>query len=231
MAKITINRENFKVDEVQLEQGTLSIGRSKDNLVHLDDPTVSSHHAQIVTVFNSSYVEDLGSTNGTYINGQKSKTHTLHNGDILTIGHYQILFQGEDQDKLKDLNATMMIGVSQLEALTKKAKQPRTAAGKQKPQPQAVAAASTTADSASGVAPTPELQVHQNEQQPIVREQTLPDIDDNTELLDFSQTHRPEPQMRKLRKSDTSPIPSIRVIVLGALAAIATFTLLILLFR
>lgn len=224
MAKIIINRENFKVDEKELDHGTLRIGRSKDNDLRIDDPTVSGHHAQIVTVFDSSYVEDLGSTNGTFINGERAKTHTLHNGDVLTIGHYQILFQSGSPNKLKDLNATMMIGVSQLEALTKKAKQNRPVIGAGKTQ----RVAAMTAGSSPAAPPKPQLKVHQNEQQPLVRDDVLPDIDDSTELLDFSHGHPPEPNMRKLRKSDTSPIPSLKVIVLGILAAVATFTLLLL---
>ena len=224
MAKIIINRENFKVDERKLEHGTLRIGRSKDNDLRIDDPTVSGHHAQIVTVFDSSYVEDLGSTNGTFVNGDRAKTHTLHNGDVLTIGHYQILFQSDTASKLKDLNATMMIGVSQLEALTQKAKQNRPVVGAQ--QTQRVAAMSTATTPAAS--PKPQLKVHQNDQQPVVRDDVLPDIDDSTELLDFNHGHPPQPNMRKLRKSDTSPLPSIKVIVLGALAAIATFALLLL---
>ncbi len=123
MAKITVNRENFQVDERELEQGSLTIGRNQDNDLSIDDPAVSGHHAQIVTVFDSSYIEDLGSTNGTFVNGKQAKTHTLHNGDVLTMGHYQILFQSETAAIAQNANATMMIGASQLEELTTKAKQ------------------------------------------------------------------------------------------------------------
>jgi len=47
MAKITINRENFQVDERELEQGSLTIGRNQDNDLSIDDPAVSGHHAQL----------------------------------------------------------------------------------------------------------------------------------------------------------------------------------------
>jgi hypothetical protein len=143
---------------------------------------------------------------------------------VLTIGHYQILFQSDAANKLKDLNATMMMGVSQLEALTQKAKRSRPVVSAQKTQRVAAVAAGAT----PAATPKPQLKVHQNDQPPIVRDDVLPDIDDSTELLDFSHGHPTEPNMRKLRKSDTSPIPSIKVIILGVLAAIATFALLLL---
>jgi len=74
MAKIIVNRENFQVDEIDLQQGTLNIGRTSDNDLVIDDLTVSGRHAKIVSVFNSTYVEDLGSTNGTYVNGKRVQT-------------------------------------------------------------------------------------------------------------------------------------------------------------
>lgn len=229
MARITINRDSFKVAEHALEQGTLSVGRKNDNAVHIDDPTVSSHHAQIVTVFDSSYIEDLGSTNGTFVNGQKTKTHTLHNGDIVTIGQYQLLFQTDNSAAMDNANATMMMGVSQLEELTKKARQTKSATSPSKPK-----AAATTArklDGSASVAGKPVLQVHENNSEPTTNDNELPDIDDDTNLLDRKGHPVPASTMRPLRKSDTSPLPSLKVIALAVLATIATFTLLMFFFQ
>ena len=229
MARITINRDSFKVAERELEQGTLSIGRKKDNAVHIDDPTVSSHHAQIVTVFDSSYVEDLGSTNGTFVNGQKTKTHTLHNGDIVTIGQYQLLFQTDNSAAMHNANATMMMGVSQLEELTKKARQTKSATSPSKPK--AFAKTARTLDGPASVAGKPVLKVHENNSEPTTNDNELPDIDDSTNLLDRKGHPVPTSTMRPLRKSDTSPLPSLKVIALAVLATIATFTLLMLFFQ
>ena len=241
MARITINRDSFKVEERELEQGTLSVGRNQDNAVHIDDPTVSSHHAKIVTVFNSSYVEDLGSTNGTFVNGKKTKTHTLHNGDIITIGQYQLLFQTDKFAAVHNANATMMMGVSQLEELTKKAKQAKAANSMPVAKFSSTPSPAKTADKLDGHAtqklpphliPTagkPALTVHKNSSELTSTNDELPDIEDSANLLDG--TNHPTPTMRPLRKSDTNPLPSLKVIALAVLATVATFTLLMLFFK
>lgn len=237
MSKITVNKENFKIDERELEQGALSIGRKADNALRIDDPAVSNHHAQIVTVFESSYVEDLGSTNGTFVNGKKIKTHTLHNGDVLTVGHYQILFQNEKTNASPDANATMMMGVSQLEELTKKARKiEQKAAQAQKKKTASRPSKPSTArpavtQNASPAANKLNLEVHKNEGQLIPEETELPDIDENAELLDRTQNISPNAPLYNRRKSDRSPLPSLKVVALAVLATVTTFMLLMLFFK
>ena len=92
MNKITVNKDTFKLDEYQLEHGVITIGRAADNDIHLDDPALSSHHAKIVTVLTASHIEDLNSSNGTYVNGQTIVEHTLHSGDVITLGNFLLVF-------------------------------------------------------------------------------------------------------------------------------------------
>ena len=219
MAKITVNRENFKVEERELTQGSLNIGRNKDNQLRIDDPAVSNHHAKIVTVFDS-----------TFVNGKQVKTHTLHNGDVLTIGHYQILFQSEHAAPQHDVNSTMMIGVSQLEELTKKARLSKlNATDNQNPAAKpAVQKPAATTISANG---KPRLQVHENDGQLIPDNTELPDIDDSANILGQTLRVSPAPGMYNRRKSDLSPMPSLKVIALAVLATVATFTVLMLIFK
>lgn len=235
MARITVNRDSFKIDERELTQGTLSIGRSQDNDLQIDDPAVSGHHAKIVTVFETHYVEDLGSTNGTFVNGTRTKTHTLHNGDVLTIGHYQLLFQGKNTAAMQDANATMMIGVSQLQELTRKSKQIKADSlktGSSQTTSPETAKPNSSAQSTQTLPTTqkPMLKVHHNSGEPIANNNELPDIEDGTDILDRKGHSAPAATMRPLRKSDTSPLPSLKVIVLAVLATVATFTLLMLFF-
>ena len=235
MARITVNRDSFKIDERELLQGTLSIGRNQDNDLQIDDPAVSGHHAKIVTVFESHYVEDLSSTNGTFVNGTRTKTHTLHNGDVLTIGHYQLLFQSNNTAAMQDANATMMIGVSQLQELTRKSKQIKADSqktGSSQTGSPVTAKPKSSAQSTQTLSTTqkPMLKVHHNDAEPIAKNDELPDIEDGTDILDRKGHPTPAATMRPLRKSDTSPLPSLKIIVLSVLATVATFTLLMLFF-
>ena len=79
---------------ISLAPGTVYIGRAIDNDINFEDKRVSSHHAKIVTCFDASYIEDLSSTNGTYINGKRVKMHTLHPGDEISLGQYRMVVDG-----------------------------------------------------------------------------------------------------------------------------------------
>jgi len=237
MAKIIVNRENFKVDEIELEQGTLRVGRHDDNDLCIDDLTVSGHHAKIVTVFGSSYVEDLDSTNGTFVNGKQVKTHTLHNGDVLTIGHYQLLFQGETApNPHAGADETRMIDKSQVEALRQKAGSTHQQARRRaQPMPsapaaaaQATARASAPETAAAGKGPA---LVSDNDVGTVVTPEVeeLPDIEDPADLIE-KHAAPAERQMKPLRRGDVSPMSSLKTIVLAALTAAATFLLMMLLF-
>jgi len=78
------------IRSVNLQAGAISIGRAGDNDLHIADQTVSSYHARIFTYLNASYIEDLGSTNGTYLNGKRIQKHTLHPGDMIKLGKLEI---------------------------------------------------------------------------------------------------------------------------------------------
>ncbi len=81
------NKNVFKT--VKLQAGAMSIGRAADNDLHLPDTTVSSYHAQIFTYLDASYIEDLGSTNCTFLNGKRIQKHTLHAGDVIKLGKHE----------------------------------------------------------------------------------------------------------------------------------------------
>ncbi|MDH5180845.1 MAG: FHA domain-containing protein, partial [Gammaproteobacteria bacterium] len=67
------------------------------NDIRLNDSIVSSNHAKIVTVMNTSYIQDLGSTNGTFVNEQRvGQQRLLRPNDIITIGMYEIMFFADD---------------------------------------------------------------------------------------------------------------------------------------
>lgn len=98
MNTIVIEKDSFEMDELQLGHGSITVGRAEDNDIHLDDPMLSSHHARITTFFKASHIEDLNSTNGTYLNGKKIMTHTLHSGDTIVLGTYKLFFYSDGAD-------------------------------------------------------------------------------------------------------------------------------------
>ncbi|WP_455202532.1 FHA domain-containing protein [Kaarinaea lacus] len=99
MGKLLISKSGFELQEIELEHGSVCIGRAKDNQILLNDATVSSHHAKIVTVMSTSYIQDLGSTNGVFVNGKPVVVQALHAGDVISVGNHEILFQQSEANQ------------------------------------------------------------------------------------------------------------------------------------
>jgi pSer/pThr/pTyr-binding forkhead associated (FHA) protein len=97
--------------EYNMTRERYTIGRLQDNDVRIDNAAVSGHHSLIINILNDSFLEDLNSTNGTYVNGKLIKKHALQHGDVITVGRHQLRFvdsvADEDQD---EFTQTMVIG-------------------------------------------------------------------------------------------------------------------------
>jgi len=119
MNKIIVNLGNFKLDEIPLNRGSLNIGRAEDNDISLADAATSSHHAKIVTIFTSSFIQDLNSTNGTIVNGRKVVRHTLHHGDVISIGNLQLLFKSDAKDNANVTGNTALVNKDKLKSINK----------------------------------------------------------------------------------------------------------------
>jgi pSer/pThr/pTyr-binding forkhead associated (FHA) protein len=89
------NRHVINTHTIVLSFGELKVGRATDNNVCITDPTVSSYHARIFTYLNSSYVEDLKSRNGTYVNGKRIEKHILRPGDTLRVGNHVLTISAD----------------------------------------------------------------------------------------------------------------------------------------
>jgi hypothetical protein len=79
--------ESFTVD-----RDRMSIGRTPDAAVFLDDVTVSRNHALIVRRDDGLYIDDLGSLNGTYVNRRRIESHKLDDGDEFQVGKYKLSY-------------------------------------------------------------------------------------------------------------------------------------------
>ena len=106
MARLILSLDNQVLAEYNMTKERYTIGRLPDNDVRIDNPAVSGHHSLIINILNDSFLEDLNSTNGTYVNGKLIKKHALQHGDIITIGHHQLRFSDQqvpdaDQDEFE----------------------------------------------------------------------------------------------------------------------------------
>ena len=79
-------------ESFSLDGENVTIGRSPDADVFLDDVTVSRNHALLVKRRDGLYIDDLGSLNGTYVNRRRVESHKLANGDELQIGKYKLTY-------------------------------------------------------------------------------------------------------------------------------------------
>ena len=95
MPKLTIRSETGESMAHDLVEETYTIGRSPENSIRLDDGSVSSRHAEIVLVAENCYLKDLGSTNGTVVNGQSVKEAQLRAGDKIRFGKVEACFECE----------------------------------------------------------------------------------------------------------------------------------------
>jgi len=109
MATIRISFNGEVESDLQLDKETMTIGRKSDNDIHLDNLAVSSHHAKILTILNDSFIEDLNSTNGTYLNGSLVKKNVLTDGDVVKIGKHEIKYINANADSADDFEKTMII--------------------------------------------------------------------------------------------------------------------------
>lgn len=92
-SKLILTLDGEIINEYPVADQSISIGRKHDNEIQLNDLTVSGRHALISTLHpDQIFVEDLGSTNGTLVNGNHIKKVALHHGDIIQAGHHQFTF-------------------------------------------------------------------------------------------------------------------------------------------
>jgi len=92
MAKLILSMDGLVLKEITLTKERTTIGRKPHNDIQIDNLAVSGEHAVIVTILNDSFLEDLGSTNGTLVNGQPIKKHFLQNADVIELGKYKLKY-------------------------------------------------------------------------------------------------------------------------------------------
>ena len=112
MAKLILSMDGLVLKEINLAKERTTIGRKPHNDIQIDNLAVSGDHAVIVTILQDSFLEDLGSTNGTVVNGQSVKKHFLQNSDIIELGKYKLKYVNEAPAgvaKAADFEKTMVL--------------------------------------------------------------------------------------------------------------------------
>jgi pSer/pThr/pTyr-binding forkhead associated (FHA) protein len=114
MARLILSLDSQVLAEYNMSKERYTIGRLPDNDVRIDNPAVSGHHSLIINILNDSFLEDLNSTNGTYVNGKLIKKHALQHGDVITIGHHQLRFSDQQSSDTQqdEFEKTMVIPAS-----------------------------------------------------------------------------------------------------------------------
>ena len=110
MARLVLSLDGQSLAEYNMSKERYTIGRLPDNDIRIDNAAVSGHHALIINILNDSFLEDLNSTNGTYVNGKIIKKHALQHGDVITVGHHSLRFVESEADEPQDeFEKTMVI--------------------------------------------------------------------------------------------------------------------------
>jgi hypothetical protein len=127
MAKLILSMDGLVLKEIPLTKERTTIGRKPHNDIQIDNLAVSGEHAVIVTILNDSFLEDLGSTNGTVVNGNPIKKHFLQNNDVVELGKYKLKFIGDAAPagaggEKADFEKTMVLRPSQMKAAAEQAK-------------------------------------------------------------------------------------------------------------
>jgi pSer/pThr/pTyr-binding forkhead associated (FHA) protein len=107
MPKMIVSIDGVVIKEVQLTKDRTTLGRRPYNDIVIDNLAVSGEHAVLQMTGAEVYLEDLNSTNGTYVNGKAAKKQVLQNGDVIEVGKYKIKFVNEAADQ--GFEKTMMV--------------------------------------------------------------------------------------------------------------------------
>ena len=119
MPKMIVSIDGVVIKEVQLTKDRTTLGRRPYNDIVIDNLAVSGEHAVMQMSGAEVHIEDLNSTNGSYVNGKAIKKHLLQNGDVIEVGKYKIKFVGDAAEN--SFEKTQMVRPGQAAALAAQA--------------------------------------------------------------------------------------------------------------
>jgi predicted component of type VI protein secretion system len=101
VGKLVLFLPDGTAQHIKLDRERLTIGRRPDNDVFMPQPAVSGEHAAVTTILEDSFLEDLGSTNGTLVNGKAITKHFLRDRDQIDIGREILVYLADESAKIK----------------------------------------------------------------------------------------------------------------------------------
>lgn len=122
MLKMELKYQGNNLTTFETDNEQISIGRNPKNDIQIDNPAVSSSHAVVKKVMNTYFIEDLGSTNGTFVNEKKIDKYELLDGDEVIIGKHSLVFRyidSSDQNQA-DFDKTVILDTRKQKELLKK---------------------------------------------------------------------------------------------------------------
>lgn len=109
MAKLVLSKEGEVAGHYFLDAPRFVIGRAPSSDLCIDAASVSKQHATVTTTGNDQILQDLGSTNGTLVNGSRVTRHILQHGDVIEIGACQIKYMNQKARPDMDFDKTMIM--------------------------------------------------------------------------------------------------------------------------
>ena len=103
MSKLVLHLPNGTMRDIRLDRDHITIGRRADNDICLPYPAVSAEHAVVITVLTDSFLQDMGSTNGTLVNGNRINKHFLLDHDAIDIGRVQLVYLMDEAESVAAL--------------------------------------------------------------------------------------------------------------------------------
>lgn len=116
MAKLVISKSENMLGSRFLDTTRVSIGRASGNDIQLDDAAVSKQHAVIEVVGRDHILVDMGSSNGTFVNGGRISRHMLRHGDVVEVRDFQLRYVDHKSVVASEGDRTMVVARSELAA-------------------------------------------------------------------------------------------------------------------
>ncbi len=105
-ATLLVKLHEQSSQELEIASDGFTVGRKPDNDLAIEDPAVSAHHARITKIHAVYFIEDLKSTNGTFVNDKRVDRHQLRDTDVVTIGRHRIIFRDHSAAAIAPIAAT-----------------------------------------------------------------------------------------------------------------------------